>query len=275
MAGRGTSKQGFITRWWHSQSERHFAIITYSSILSVACLIWGFVFLFILGGHSDPELQHLVPWSWLAFVGGLVVAFYAAPEFFVYWGQKQLLEDILLIDSRPEVLRRRKEAEDAADMLGTRYQGRLMGLYQVHNINIGKKYRVEAITPMRPHFSASDETAVSLPADDNTWWNTTDSLISRSLPGLHALRNPLVNRGIICASVLSILGIWANSTLGLFRGPSGEMDHTLDLTATLYEFSRVYEPSPYFDPVSILFFLVFTALLVSTRPGQSAVEEEE
>ena len=275
MAGRGTSKQGFITRWWHSQSERHFAIITYSSILSVACLIWGFVFLFILGGHSDPELQHLVPWSWLAFVGGLVVAFYAAPEFFVYWGQKQLLEDILLIDSRPEVLRRRKEAEDAADMLGTRYQGRLMGLYQVHNINIGKKYRVDAITPMRPHFSTSGETAVSLPADDNTWWNTTDSLISRSLPGLHALRNPLVNRAIICASVLSILGISANSTLGLIRGPSGEMDHTLDLTATLYEFSRVYEPSPYFDPVSILFFLVFTALLVSTRPGQSAVEEEE
>ena len=275
MASRGTSKHGFITRWWHSQSERHFAIITYSSILSVASLIWGFVFLFILGGHSDPELQHLVPWSWLAFVGGLVVAFYAAPEFFVYWGQKQLLEDILLIDSRPEVLRRRKEAEDAADMLGTRYQGRLMGLYQVHNINIGKKYRVEAITPMRPHFSASDETAASLPADDNTWWNTTDSLISRSLPGLHALRNPLVNRGIICASVLFILGIWANSTLGLFRGPSGEMDHTLDLTATLYEFSRVHEPSPYFDPVSILFFLVFTALLVSTRPGQSAVEEEE
>ena len=275
MASRGTSKQGFITRWWHSQRERHFAIITYSSILSVASLIWGFVFLFILGGHSDPELQHLVPWSWLAFVGGLVVAFYAAPEFFVYWGQKQLLEDILLIDSRPEVLRRRKEAEDAADMLGTRYQARLMGLYQVHNINIGKKYRVEAITPMRPHFSASDETAVSLPADDNTWWNTTDSLISRSLPGLHALRNPLVNRGIICASVLTILGIWANSTIGLFRGPSGEMDHTLDLTATLYEFSRVHEPSPYFDPVSILFFLVFTALLVSTRPGQSAVEEEE
>ena len=275
MASRGTSKQGFITRWWHSQRERHFAIITYSSILSVASLIWGFVFLFILGGHSDPELQHLVPWSWLAFVGGLVVAFYAAPEFFVYWGQKQLLEDILLIDSRPEVLRRRKEAEDAADMLGTRYQGRLMGLYQVHNINIGKKYRVEAITPMRPHFSTSGETAVSLPADDNTWWNTTDSLISRSLPGLHALRNPLVNRAIICASVLSILGISANSTLGLIRGPSGEMDHTLDLTATLYEFSRVHEPSPYFDPVSILFFLVFTALLVSTRPGQSAVEEEE
>ena len=181
----------------------------------------------------------------MAFVGGLVVAFYAAPEFFVYWGQKQLLEDILLIDSRPEVLRRRKEAEDAADMLGTRYQGRLMGLYQVHNINIGKKYRVEAITPMRPHFSTSGETAVSLPADDNTWWNTTDSLISRSLPGLHALRNPLVNRAIICASVLSILGISANSTLGLIRGPSGEMDHTLDLTATLYEFSRVHEPSPY------------------------------
>jgi len=275
MASRGTSKQGFIIRWWHSQNDRHFAIITYSSILSVASLIWGFVFLFLLGGHSDPDLQHLVPWSWLAFVGGLVVAFYAAPEFFVYLGQKQILEDILQLDSRPEVLRRRKEAEDAADMLGTRYQARLMGLYQVHNINIGKKYRVEAITPMRPYFDATGETARLLPADDNTWWNTTDSILSRTLPGLHALRNPDVNRGIMISSAVVALGLAANSALGMFRGPSGEMDHTLDLTASLYELSSVHEPSPFYDPVSILLILVCGAILFMTRPGHSSFEEEE
>jgi len=275
MASRGTSKQGFISRWWQSQSDRHFAIITYSSILSVASLIWGFLFLFMLGGYSDPDLQHLVPWSWLAFVGGLVVAFYAAPEFFVYWGQKQILEDILLIDSRPEVLRRRKEAEDAADMLGTRYQARLMGLYQVHNINIGKKYRVDAITPMRPHFAATGEAANLLPADDKTWWNTTDSILSRNLPGLHALRNPLINQSIIITSALFSLGLAANSALGMFRGPSGEMDHTLDLTASLYEFSSVHEPSPFYDGVSILLLLVCAAVLFSTRPGKSSSEEEE
>tara|TARA_B100001123_G_scaffold409015_1_gene502761 strand:- start:1009 stop:1836 length:828 start_codon:yes stop_codon:yes gene_type:complete len=275
MASRGGSKQGFIARWWHSQSERHFAIITYSTILSVASLIWGFVFLFMLGGYSDPDLEHLVPWSWLAFVGGILVAFYAAPEFFVYWGQKQLLEDILLIDSRPEVLRRRKEAEDAADMLGTKYQARLMGLYLVHNINIGKKYRVEAITPMRPHFSATSEEAISLPTDDNSWWNTTDSLLSRTLPGLHALRNPDVNRGIMITSVVFALGLAANSVLGMFRGPSGEMDHTLDLTASLYEFSAIHEPSPFYDAVSILILLVCASLVISTRPGNSPSQEEE
>ena len=275
MASRGSPKLGFFARWWQSQSERHFAIITYSTILSVASLIWGFVFLFLLGGHSDPDLQHLVPWSWLALVGGLLVAFYAAPEFFVYLGQKQTLEDILLIDSRPEVLRRRKEAEDAADMLGTRYQARLMGLYQVHNINIGKKYRVEAITPMRPHFAATGEGAVSLPADDNTWWNTTDSILSRTLPGLHALRNPDVNRGIMISSAVIALGLAANSALGMFRGPSGEMDQTLDLTTSLYELAAVQEPSPYYDAVSILLLLVCATMLYSTRPGNSSLEEEE
>ena len=229
----------------------------------------------MLGGYSDPDLQHLVPWSWLAFVGGLVVAFYTAPEFFVYWGQKQILEDILLIDSRPEVLRRRKEAEDAADMLGTRYQARLMGLYQVHNINIGKKYRVDAITPMRPHFAATGEEANSLPADDNTWWNTTDSLLSQTLPGLLALRNPMVNQTIIIMSSLFALFLAANSALGMFRGPSGEMDHTLDITASLYEFSAIHVPSPYYDAVSILLLLVCAATLFSSRPRSSSSEEEE
>ena len=229
----------------------------------------------MLGGYSDPDLQHLVPWSWLAFVGGLVVAFYTAPEFFVYWGQKQILENILLIDSRPEVLRRRKEAEDAADMLGTRYQARLMGRYQVHNINIGKKYRVDAITPMRPHFAATGEEANSLPADDNTWWNTTDSLLSQTLPGLLALRNPMVNQAIIIMSSLFALFLAANSALGMFRGPSGEMDQTLDITTSLYEFSAIHVPSPYYDAVSILLLLVCAATLFSSRPRSSSSEEEE
>ena len=101
MARRGTRKLGLFGRWWESQRDRHFQIITYSTIISVACLVWGFVFLFVLGGYGDPEQQALVPWRWLALVGGLVVAFYVAPEFFVYMGQRQILEDILLIDSRP------------------------------------------------------------------------------------------------------------------------------------------------------------------------------
>ena len=150
-----------------------------------------------------------------------------------------------------------------------------MGLYQVHNINIGKKYRVEAITPMRPHFAATGKVANLLPADDNTWWNTTDSILSRVLPGLHTLRNPDVNRGVIISSAVVALGLLANSALGMFEGPSGEMDHTLDLTTSLYEFSSVHEPSPYYDAVSILLILVCGGILMMTRPGNSSSEEEE
>ena len=51
------------------------------------------------------------------------------PEFMVYLGHKAALDEILLLDSRPEVLRPRKEAEEAADMLGPGYQSHLVRLY--------------------------------------------------------------------------------------------------------------------------------------------------
>ena len=53
------------------------------------------------------------------------------------------------------------------------------------------------------------------------------------------------------------------------------MDHTLDLTTSLYEFSSVHEPSPYYDAVSILLILVCGGILMMTRPGNSSSEEEE
>ena len=77
------------------------------------------------------------------------------------------------------------------------------------------------------------------------------------------------------SSAVVALGLAANSALGMFRGPSGEMDHTLDLTASLYELSSVHEPSPFYDPVSILLILVCGAILFMTRPGHSSSEEEE
>ena len=122
------------------------------------------------------------------------MAFYAAPEFFVYWGQRQSLEGILLLDSRPEILRRHKEAEDAADMLGKSYQSRLMGLYHMHNIYIGKKYKVESVSPIGPVlYSEGDEIIIQSPSGPS-WWFTTDSTLANVLPGLHALHHRSVHR---------------------------------------------------------------------------------
>ena len=275
MARRGTAKLGPFGRWWESQSDRHFQIIAYSTIISVASLVWGFVFLFVLDGYSDPEVEHIVPWSWLALVGGLIVAFYAAPEFFDYWKQRQILEDILLIDSRPEILRRRKDAEDAADMLGKSYQSRLMGLYHMHNINIGKKYKVESVSPLRSALSPEgDEMEIQSPSE-RSWWDTSDSTLANALPGLHALRQQSVNRGLIAGSITATLLLATNTLMGLFTSSSGVRDHTLDLTASIYELERVYETSPHYDVISMLFIALFAGLLLSTRPRTGPGDEEE
>ena len=275
MARQGTARRGPFGRWWDSRSDQHFQIIAYSTIFSVACLVWGFVFLFVLGGYSDPEVEHLVPWSWLAFVGGLGVAFCAAPEFYVYWGQRQLLEDILRLDSRPEILRRHKEAEDAADMLGKSYQARLMGLYKAHNVNIGKRYKVEPVSPLSPLLPARDDEPVAGNHSGHSWWETNDSTLANVLPGLHALRRQSVNRGLIAFSTTAVLLLASNSVRGMFTSSSGERDHTLDLTASIYEFGRVYEPSPHCDVISILFIGLFVGLLTSTRPRPGPEDEEE
>ena len=275
MARRDTVRLGPFGRWWESQSDHHFQIIAYSTIISIASLVWGFVFLFVLDGYSDPEVEHLVPWSWLALIGGLVLAFYAAPEFFVYWGQRQILEGILLIDSRPEILRRRKEAEDAADMLGKSYQSRLMGLYRIHNINIGKKYRVESVSPIRSALSPEGDEMEIQSSSGQPWWDTSDSTLANALPGLHALKQQSVNRGLIAGSITATLLLTTNTLLGLFTSPSGERDHTLDLTASIYEQARVYETSPHYDVISLLFIVLFAGLLLSTRPRTGPGDEEE
>ena len=275
MTRRGTARLGPFGRWWESQSDRHYQIIAYSTIISVSSLVWGFVFLFVLDGHSDPEVEHLVPWSWLAFIGGLVIAFYAAPEFGVYWKQQHILEDILLIESRPEILRRRKEAEDAADMLGKSYQSRLMGLYRMHNINIGKKYKVESVSPLISVLSPEgDEIKIQSPSGQS-WWYTTDSTLANALPGLHALRKQSVNQRLIAGTFITTLLLVYNTMWGLFTSSSGERDHTLDLTASIYEFDRVYEISPHYDAISILFISMFAGLLLSTRPRSESGDEEE
>jgi hypothetical protein len=275
MARRGTARLGPFGRWWESQSDRHFQIITYSTIISVSSLVWGFVFLFVLDGHSDPEVEHLIPWSWLAFIGGLGVAFYAAPEYFVYSGQRRILEDVLHLDSRPEILRRHKEAEDAADMLGKSYQARLMGLYKMHDVRIGKKYKIESVSPHRSTISSEgDEIKIQSPSGQS-WLYTTDSTLANALPGLHALRKQSVNQGLIVGLFTMVLLLAYNTMLGLFTSSSGERDHTLDLTASIYEFDRIYEISPHYDVISILFISLFAGLLLSTRPRSESGDEEE
>ena len=109
MARRGGKKSGRFESWWESKSDSHFQIITYVTIISVALLLWGIIFFIILSGASDPTKSDLGNLTWFGLFFGTLGAFYGLPEFFVYLGERQILEDILALDSRAEILRRRKE----------------------------------------------------------------------------------------------------------------------------------------------------------------------
>ena len=151
---RGRSRKGFFTRWWESKKDTQFQIVTYTTILSTASVLWGFTFIFILGGASDPEHQEfMLPFSWLCLTLGSLTSIYAVPEFSFYWSQRNILEDILSLDARTEIIRRRKEAEEAAEILGPKYQSRLMGLYDDFQIRGGKRFKVISLPPLNSRSS--------------------------------------------------------------------------------------------------------------------------
>ena len=141
MAGPLKLLTNTFQRWWMGQKDNHFRIVSSLTILSLAATIWGILFLFVLGGTTDDSKEMWVPWSWLGLIVGGALAFWMVPEFMVYLGHKAALDEILLLDSRPEVLRRRKEAEEAADMLGPGYQSHLVRLYNELGIKVGSRFR--------------------------------------------------------------------------------------------------------------------------------------
>ena len=152
MARSRGKRVGPIRKWWRSNRKIHFGFYTLSTIFFTSLILFSLIFVFFMDGVQNlqsEDRENLIPFVWIALLGGSVALFFVAPEFFFFMGQKQLLEDILSLDSRPEVLRRKKEAENAADTLGVKYQARLKGLYEMLGINVGKKYSMPSIHPNR------------------------------------------------------------------------------------------------------------------------------
>ena len=152
MARSRGKRIGPIKKWWRSNRKIHFGFYTLSTIFFTSLILFSLIFVFFMDGVQNLQSEgreNLIPIVWIALLGGSIALFFVAPEFFFFMGQKQLLEDILSLDSRPEVLRRKKEAENAADTLGVKYQARLKGLYEMLGINVGKKYSMPSIHPSR------------------------------------------------------------------------------------------------------------------------------
>mgnify|MGYP001223593024 CR=1 FL=1 len=269
--GRATRKS-LLTRWWESKKDSQFQIITYATILSCASMAWGFIFLFILGGATDPSHQdRMVPFSWLCLVGGSLTSFYTLPEFSYFWSQRTALEQILGLDARTEVLKRRKEAEEAADILGPKYQSRLMGLYDHFQIKGGKRFKVD---PPQAKYIPTEDSPVLGRQFQREWWHTENSRLSESLPALATLKTKKTNRAIIIFSASAITLLVANSIFGLYIGFGGINHDTLDLSAYLLSMENVSFNPPHLDSVSMLLIAFFSLILDFTRPLVIFQEEE-
>jgi len=140
MARRSTkSPPNPIKKWWRSKHEYHFQAYTSMTLLSLGIALFSFIQLFFLD-YAQEASDRMVTLTWVGLIGGSLALFFVAPEFFYFYDKKQTLSEILDLDSRAEVMRRRKDAENAADLLGAPFQSSLKGLYERMGISIPKRY---------------------------------------------------------------------------------------------------------------------------------------
>tara|TARA_B100000287_G_scaffold429126_1_gene481845 strand:- start:6520 stop:6993 length:474 start_codon:yes stop_codon:yes gene_type:complete len=156
MARRRTKGPGPIKKWWRSKHEYHFQAYTSMAMLFLGITVFSFIQLFFRD-YAQEASQNMVTLAWLGLLGGAIALFFVGPEFFYFYGKKQILSDILRLDSRAEVMRLRKEAESAADLLGKGFQIRLKELYERLGINIPKKYSSLKETPRDDSKDDSEE----------------------------------------------------------------------------------------------------------------------
>ncbi len=156
MARRTTKAPGPIRKWWRSNSEIHFRAYTAMTLLSLGAFLYCLILFFFMD-FADEGSETMITLAWVGLVGGAISLFFVAPEFFYFYGKKQVLSDILRLDSRAEVMRLRKEAETAADLLGKSFQARLKEQYEKLGISIPKKYSKLDITHQKKSPEHSEE----------------------------------------------------------------------------------------------------------------------
>ena len=292
MAGPLKLLRTTFQRWWMGQKDNHFRIVSSLTILSLAATIWGIIFLFVLGGTTDDSKEMWVPWSWIGLIVGGALAFWMVPEFMMYLGHKAALDEILLLDSRPEVLRRRKEAEEAADMLGPGYQGHLVTLYNNLGIKVGSRFRhikppgvrisessIEADEDLVESVSEPwDEISIESNSNDSSkfssWWNTKNSRLSVLLPGAKILREADANRTILGFTSISASLLLYNMIFGLAKQGDGPREFTVDLTLMLTGDSTIHATAPHFAGVSGLLAVASLIMVFLTRPSNQESQSQ-
>ena len=205
----------------------------------------------MLGGATDPATSSLVPFSWMCLIIGGTGCFFLLPEFFAYLSLRDTFEEICALDSRTEVIRRRKEAEDAAEALGAGYRSRLLGVYLNLEIKPNRRWSERPKNNSQPI----------------SWWSNPRSKISVILPRLNALRKVEIHRALISLTSFFLTIIVFESIFGGFDGASRSLNDIIIGNPV-----QSHAP-PYIDSVSAVIALALSMLLWMTTPANSIEED--
>ena len=258
---------GFKT-WWEDQRDRHLFILGTISFLSFSVVMWAIIFFFFLDGAQAADLDHLQNPTWAGLAFGFTILIFVGPEFIHYQGQWSFLMETLKSTSRSELGRQRKEAEEAATLLGSVWSARLKAHYIEHGLVKGRGIPAEA--------------EASVPEDIIiNWWATEDSRLSRVLSA-EIFRETWLNRSFALIGGSGLFLQIINMFWGLAKSETGSRENTLHIWEYLNGMAPGSYAAPYFDDISgwvllmlCAFFLWGSSPASGERPEPEVIEMDE
>lgn len=256
-----------MKKWWESKRDQHLIILQTMTMISLAVVIWAIVFFLFMDGATAEGGESLRDLTWVGLVLALFVVVWAGPEYMHYAQNLTILNEILELDSRSEVMRRRKEAEEAAKLLGRVHQAKLIERYDKLHIRTKKLFDTSGVSKSSEKKASEGDEFLS------DWWNCEESMLARALPKMGFLKEPAVHKASILISITGIIALLWNAIHGIARqSVGGARDHTLDFLAMITGADQKSVAAPHLDLISgIILFALFT-ILAMTRPAIPAAE---
>ena len=175
--------------------------------------------------------------------------------------------EVLQSTSRAELGRQRKEAEEAATLLGSVWSARLKSHYAAHGLTKGKASRMDTEDKVPEDFIIN-------------WWRTEDSRFSRMISA-EVFREPWLNRSLGSVGLVVTILQLCNMSFGIARNVALERVNTIIIWDWLNGETINSVPAPYFDDISgwvlmfISLFLLWASFPASGERPESITETDE
>jgi|TARA_B110000196_G_C20771798_1_gene486933 cytochrome c biogenesis protein CcdA len=126
-----------VAKKWESIREHHLTIMTTIFVISLVMMLFTLVFV-MNGTYTEltPEMNAL---AWLSGLIGIIVAIFLWPEFFFLRGRYNSLKEFMQISSPSELRKEMADAQEAAKILGDRYQDKLQEFLLEKGIRMKRK----------------------------------------------------------------------------------------------------------------------------------------